>query len=133
MRKMIFMILFLLGSCGEQSGIRNRSTIQQEQIADFSTQLDTTLKVSGTQCEGGERVITNGVEYNCMRDDWLISINNGTPFIAFLQPQNDQPTSTEFSFYVIRASSPISAEAQRTLDLLGVRLTDNGGYSVYYL
>lgn len=121
----IIFMSFLFG-CGDDGRVRNRNTIQQEQIADFSTQVDSTLKVSGVICTGVESVIVDGAQFICQDDDFLMRINDGLPFIALLRPE------LETNFYDIVPLSPISVIYQDIINRLGVRYTEENGYTVFY-
>ena len=122
----IYILTILFLSCGDDGRVRNRYTIQQEQIADFSTQVDSTLKVSGVICTGEESVIVDGVQFICQDNDFLMRINDGLPFIALLRPELDT------NFYDIISLSPISATNQDIINRLGVRYTEANGYTAFY-
>lgn len=123
----IFVLLYFVLSCGDQDRIRYRSGIPQQEVADFSTQVDSTLLVSGNVCSGEESVIVDGVQFTCAQGDFLMRINGSLPFVALLRPSPNEP-----SFFDVIPLSPVSTENQSIIDRLGVRYQEQTGYTVFY-
>lgn len=138
-------LMLVISSCGNDND-DDGETIQlpqEEEAVDFSTRLTNNLLISGVKCNGGETTEYDGNTYTCERDEWLVRVDNVNtcdeegrcteigviPFVADLD-RTDIVSPPEYIYYEIDPESPVSAEHQRILDDVWVRIDLNGDTEV---
>lgn len=135
MRAILF--LFLLYSCGDETGYSNinTGTNQEEEVSiirDFSTRLRNDLLISGKRCFGGEQTDVLGETHFCTGGDYLVvvdNINNCTPegctevevfpVIASLLSTGSDGRNTVF--FDIVPSIPVSSQTASILETVQLR------------
>jgi hypothetical protein len=113
----------------------------------FDTRLNSTLRISGQKCEGGETVVvqedSSSRTETCEENQWLVIVDNENtcnengscteigvnPIIAVLERANI-PSPTTYSFYNIEPDSQTTEERRRILENHWVRFDLNGSPEV---
>lgn len=135
----IFIFLFLFLSCTDNTGYNRNDNLSREEegsffpFNSFSTRLSPKLLISGTLCQGGEVVDSEGRTYGCERESWLVIVDDVNfctpegctevevrPFIAGLQARNG---GADTQFFEIVPAIPISSRTEDILDDVLIRYT----------
>lgn len=135
----------MLISCGDESAYSNRPTQLETtpiSFTEFDTRLSNNLRISGTQCFGGEVVDYGGRTYICERENWLVVIDNiNTCSAEGCTEVKVQPVTASLNvfsgdsstaIYEITPAFELSPEQEEILEGVGVRTRENTEPTVVY-
>lgn len=131
---LLLVTFFLLCSCSDNTGYDHNNDISREDdgadsafpFTTFNTRLTNNLAISGTVCEGGEVVESEGRTFGCERDSWLVVVDNINfctpegctevevrPVIAVLQSRSG---NGEIQFFNIVPAIPVNDDTENILE-----------------
>lgn len=135
-------LLMLLLSCTNDTGY-NGNVGQEETegtlfpFSSFSTRLSNNLLISGTKCEGGEVADFEGRTFGCEPEQWLVivdDVNRCTPegcTTVEVRPMIAEllffTGDGNINFFTITPSIPLSADSERHLEEVLLRVDQTSG------